>query len=358
MEISPAKSLGVVSDSEGEEDRVGIAMDDAFERELNAARSSDPRDWHHLNQPATIATNLSSHISQFTTLPGQAPPMQTDSSTIGDWDSSATKPRPRPRPRMRPVPPPDQPDSSSIGVFSTATPAMPSMPETVASFDNSTVQGVPAAGPPSLPPSSLPAPNSSSSMPIPTFPTSVSPLRPPPNLPPPETNSGVVPPTLGTETTSTAPKRPRPKMRPPPPPEPDNTAATVTAMTSSTATTSFSTDPNNTASTGATSVSSTSKSNPSRTSALEQAEAYTGRGARRLAQPSKDAPPPFPDVDVEVDVGGAYISPDLGHLGAELGRHTGARRLRLFVYGFYEQCSLSSRKLGDKRRTLCRREPS
>ncbi|CUA68561.1 Cell surface glycoprotein 1 [Rhizoctonia solani] len=298
MEISPAKSLGIVSDSEGEEDRVGITMDDMFERELNAARSSDPRDWHHSNRPATIAANLSTNISQFTTPPGQALAMQAESSTIADWDSSATKPRPRPRPRMRPVPPPDRPDSSSISNFPTIPSAAPSIPETVASFGNSTVQGVPAAHPPSLPPSSLPGPDSSSSIPTPTFPTSVSSLRPPANQPPPETNSGVVPPTLGAETTSTVPKRPRPKMRPPPPPEPDSAPALSSAPTAN-----FSTDPNNTASTGATSVSSTSKSNPPQNSALDQAEEYTGRGARRLGQSSKLAPPPpFPDADV--DVGG------------------------------------------------------
>ncbi|KAG8712211.1 hypothetical protein FRC11_000719 [Ceratobasidium sp. 423] len=195
MEISPAKSLGIVSDSEGEEDRTGISIDDIFEREVNAAKSTDPRDGHHLNQPATIATNLSSHISQFATLPGQARTMQADSSVIGEFGSDATKPRPRPRPRMRPVPPPDQPESS-ISTFPSIPPAIPSAPETVASFDNSAVQGVPAACPPSLPPS-----------------------------------------------------------------------------------------------------------NPHPSSALDEAEEYTGRGARRLGQPSKHTlPPPFSDVDV--DVGG------------------------------------------------------
>ncbi|KAJ1307856.1 hypothetical protein OPQ81_001936 [Rhizoctonia solani] len=198
MEISPAKSLGIVSDSEGEEDRVGITMDDMFEREVNAARYSDPRDWHYLNQAATIATNLSSHISQSTTLPGQALGMQADSSAIGDFDSSATKPRPRPRPRprMRPVPPPELPESSSIDAFPTMPPVIPSAAETVASFDNSAVQGVPVARPPSLPPSSLPGQDSSCSMLIPTFPTSKSPVQPLANPAPPDvagTSSGLVP---------------------------------------------------------------------------------------------------------------------------------------------------------------------
>ncbi|KAF8753365.1 DEAD box helicase family [Rhizoctonia solani] len=211
----PAKSLGIVSDSEGEEDRIGTTADDLFEREVNAARFSDPRDWHH-NQPAAIATNLSSHISEPPSLPEQIPIMQIESSGIGDFDSSATKPRPRPRPRIRPVPPPDQPDSSSIGAFSTILPNVSSAPETLASFDNSTVQAVPVARPPSLPPSSLPgADTASSSIPIPAFPTSVPLLE-----------------SLQTPTYLANPKRPRPKMRPPPPPEPDigTTGVVVTPL--------------------------------------------------------------------------------------------------------------------------------
>ena len=35
-------------------------------------------------------------------------------------------------------------------------------------------------------------------------------------------------------------------------------------------------------------------------------------------------------------VGMVCMSPAFGHLGAELGRHIGVRRLRLFVYDFYE----------------------
>ncbi|KAF8734249.1 DEAD box helicase family, partial [Rhizoctonia solani] len=302
----PAKSLGIVSDSEGEEDRIGTTADDLFEREVNAARFSDPRDWHH-NQPAAITTNLSSHISEPPSLPEQIPIMQIESSGIGDFDSSATKPRPRPRPRMRPVPPPDQPDSSSIGAFSTIPPNVSSAPETLASFDNSTVQAVPVARPPSLPPSSLPgADTASSSIPIPTFPTSVpllESLQTPIHLGAPKTSSGDVPPP--TETTSANPKRPRPKMRPPPPPEPDigTTGLAVTAS-STTATATSSADPHATASTGATSVSSTSKSDPSRSSALEEAEEYTGRGARRIAQTSKPTPELPPFLDHDIDVGG------------------------------------------------------
>ncbi|CAE6461990.1 unnamed protein product [Rhizoctonia solani] len=302
----PAKSLGIVSDSEGEEDRIGTTADDLFEREVNAARFSDPRDWHH-NQPAAIATNLSSHISEPPSLPEQIPIMQIESSGIGDFDSSATKPRPRPRPRMRPVPPPDQPDSSSIGAFSTILPNVSSAPETLASFDNSTVQAVPVARPPSLPPSSLPgADTASSSIPIPAFPTSVpllESLQTPTYLGAPKTSSTDVPPP--TETTSANPKRPRPKMRPPPPPEPDTgtTGLAVTAS-STTATATSSADPHATASTGATSVSSTSKSDPSRSSALEEAEEYTGRGARRIAQTSKPTPELPPFLDHDIDVGG------------------------------------------------------
>ncbi|CEL55720.1 hypothetical protein RSOLAG1IB_01732 [Rhizoctonia solani AG-1 IB] len=323
MEISPVKSLGVVSDSEGEEDHLGVSMDDLFEREVNAARSTDPRDWHH-NQPATIATNLSSklhfyratkiklnfvgHISQFTTLPGSLSTMQAESSRIDDFDSSATKPRPRPRPRMRPVPPPDQPDSPSISAFPSISSNAYPAPETPASFGNSAVQAVPAAHPPSLPPSSLPAADSaSSSISIPTFPTSVS--HPKPLVNPAYPDAGEVrsnsakPPVPGVETISTNPKRPRPKMRPPPPPEPDTTTTIGTATaSSSTTTTTTSMDPLTTTSTGVTSVSSTNKSNPSRSSALDEAEEYTGRGARRLAQSSKTAELPVSDTDV--DVGG------------------------------------------------------
>ncbi|ELU41023.1 DEAD domain-containing protein [Rhizoctonia solani AG-1 IA] len=306
MEISPAKSLGIVSDSEGEEDRIGTTADDLFEREVNAARFSDPRDWHH-NQPAAIATNLSSHISEPPSLPEQIPIMQIESSGIGDFDSSATKPRPRPRPRMRPVPPPDQPDSSSIGAFSTILPNVSSAPETLASFDNSTVQAVPVARPPSLPPSSLPgADTASSSIPIPAFPTSVpllESLQTPTYLGAPKTSSTDVPPP--TETTSANPKRPRPKMRPPPPPEPDiGTTGVVVTASSATATATSSADPHATASTVATSVSSTGKSDPSRSSALEEAEEYTGRGARRIAQTSKPTPELPPFLDHDIDVGG------------------------------------------------------
>ncbi|CAE6409006.1 unnamed protein product [Rhizoctonia solani] len=303
----PVKSLGVVSDSEGEEDRVVTTVDDLFEREVNAARSSDSRDWFP-NQPATIATNLSSHISDFTALPGPLPTMQAESSGIGDFDSSATKPRPRPRPRMRPVPPPDQPESSSIGTFPTINSDIYSVPETLASFDNSAVQAVPGARPPSLPPSSFPgADSASSSVPTPTFPTLVplKPLETPAHPDVSETRpSGVVSRTLGTETASANPKRPRPKMRPPPLPEPDVATTTTTATASSTTTAIFSADPHTITSTSATSVSSASKSNPSRSSALEEAEEYTGRGARRITQISKPiaALPPFPDPDV--DVGG------------------------------------------------------
>jgi hypothetical protein len=61
MEVSPAKSLGIVSDSEGEEDGARSTFD-LLEYEPNAVRLAGPRDWHHLHNAATIATNSSSEL--------------------------------------------------------------------------------------------------------------------------------------------------------------------------------------------------------------------------------------------------------------------------------------------------------
>lgn len=60
MEISPAKSSGVVSDSEGEDDRVRTdGLMDIFPHDPNAAipSVSTSRDWHHHISPATMASH-------------------------------------------------------------------------------------------------------------------------------------------------------------------------------------------------------------------------------------------------------------------------------------------------------------
>ncbi|KAF8606588.1 hypothetical protein BDV93DRAFT_520871 [Ceratobasidium sp. AG-I] len=254
--------------------------------------------------------NPSSHISQFpTAAPGQPSVPSMESSMIQP-SSDGVATRPRPRPRMRPIPPPDDPSLSSIAAFSTpqSTVAPPST-DAVSSFGNSAVNGIPTVRPPSLPPSSFPTAGSFSSIPQPTLPvdspqrerskprsskatydaTSSGPSNDTAPLP-----EHTVPPVV------TAPKRPRPKMRPPPPPEPDihlsSTNSTIPSVTTTNSFPNFSTNPSTSATTNSASLKGSSAQQKS---ALDDAEEYTGRGARRLAQQSKPT-----TAEPYVDVGG------------------------------------------------------
>ncbi|KAG9102431.1 hypothetical protein FS749_000021 [Ceratobasidium sp. UAMH 11750] len=308
MEVSPAKSLEVISDSEGEEDHVRAGD---LQHGINMEILPVSRDWRtHFTTATMNSDNLSSHISQFPTMPPAQPHTPVLNSSIqpsSEW--AATNPRPRPRPRMRPVPPPDDPDTS-IGAFSTIPPTLAPPPtDTVSSFGNSAVQDVPNARPPSLPPSSLPAADSSSSILQPTFPVipappgnvkSKSKPKSKPDGPANATMGATSPSAIASPTMEPSAfpssKRIRPKMRPPPPPEPS--ASTITTAPSVAATDSGS-NLNANPSTSATSNSANSKTGSAQQrSALDDAEEYTGRGARRIAQASK------PKMDDFIDVGG------------------------------------------------------
>ncbi|KAG9104339.1 hypothetical protein FRC06_003385 [Ceratobasidium sp. 370] len=309
MEVSPAKSLEVISDSEGEGDHVRANDLHQLQHDPNVGILPVSRDWHIHPATATMSSyNPSSHISPFPTMPPAQPQTPISDSSIQPG-SERIATNPRPRPRMRPIPPPDDPDTS-ISAFSTNPPALAQPPtDTVSSFGNSAVQDVPNARPPSLPPSSLPAVDSSSSMLQPTFPIALAPQE---NARPKSKSKsdGPVKATMSAASSSTiaspaisveplafpSSKRPRPKMRPPPPPEPS--ASTSTTAPSVAATDSGS-NLNANPSTSATSNSANSKtSSAQQRSALDDAEEYTGRGARRLAQLSK------PQMDDYIDVGG------------------------------------------------------
>ncbi|KAG8748236.1 hypothetical protein FRC10_007625 [Ceratobasidium sp. 414] len=243
--------------------------------------------------------------------PAQPPTPALDSSIQPGSEWPATNPRPRPRPRMRPVPPPDNTDTS-IGAFSAIPPTLAQPPtDTVSSFGNSAVQDVPNVRPPSLPPSSLPATDSSSSIPQPTFPITPAPQqniksKSKPGGPANATMSAtpsntIAPPAISTEPLAfPSSKRPKPKMRPPPPPEPSTSTSTTAP---SVAATDSGSNPNANPSTSATSNSGNSKTGSAQQrSALDEAEEYTGRGARRLAQPPKPKPDDYIDVGGPEDV--------------------------------------------------------
>ncbi|KAG8715238.1 hypothetical protein FRC09_016800, partial [Ceratobasidium sp. 395] len=312
MEISPAKSLEVISDSEGEEDHTrATGLLNQPQRDPNAEILAVSRDRRHHQTPATMSSHIpSSHISQFPTMShGQPPTPSVGSSIQPGSDLAATNPRPRPRPRMRPVPPPDEPDTS-IGTFSTIPPSLAQPPtDTVSSFGNSVVQDVPHMRPPSLPPSSLPTVDSSSSMLHPTFPVTPAPqakAKPAsksktsnPTNPTIDSilSNPVPPPTIPMETSAfPSSKRVKPKMRPPPPPE---ASPSISTTAPSVAATDSSSNLKTNPSTSATSNSANSKTSSAlQRSALDEAEEYTGRGARRLAQASK------PKAEEYIDVGG------------------------------------------------------
>ncbi|QRV75006.1 cell surface glycoprotein 1 [Ceratobasidium sp. AG-Ba] len=296
MEVSPAKSLEVVSDSEGEQDHSRPSeLLDQLRFDPNVGILPVSRDWPPYHSTATMSShNPSSHISQL-------PPMQSAPSIDSPIQSGsimpATTPRSRPRPKMRPVPPPDNPDNS-IGAFSTMTPNFAPPTDTISSFGNSAVQDVPLARPPSLPPSSLPMAESSLLIPQLNLPTTYAAQEKPASKSNSKANysASEIPSTTSSNAIESATmsmglseppaqKRARPKMRPPPPPEPSiMTPGTSTTAPSVAATDSSSNLPTN-PSTSATSNSAASKtgSAPQR-SALDDAEEYTGRGARRIKQ--------------------------------------------------------------------------